>query len=75
MKRILLLLSITVVLVSGAVCQEPEAPIGPSRFPMFSRRYTVKGDGFSVCFPTVLQLPPARFLEKTAKSERNAFSQ
>ena len=52
MKRILLLLSITLLLVSSAVCQEPEGPIGPSRFPTFARRYTVKGDAFSVLLPS-----------------------
>lgn len=42
MKRILLLLSIPVVLVSGAVCQQPVG-ISPTL-----ARYTVAGDGFSV---------------------------
>jgi len=42
MKRILLLLLLPIVLVSGAVCQQPVG-ISPTLM-----RYTVSGDGFSV---------------------------
>jgi TonB family protein len=42
MKRILLLLLLSIVLVSGAVCQQPGG-ISPTLV-----RYTVSGDGFSV---------------------------
>src|SRR5689334_18018853 len=42
MKRILLLLLVPIVLVSGAVCQQP-AGISPTLM-----RYTVSGEGYSV---------------------------
>lgn len=50
MKRIFLLLLVSVMPVSAAVCQEPEADIGPPRLPTFSSRY--KDDGFSVLLPS-----------------------
>ena len=73
MKPILLLLSITVVLVSAAVCQEPEAPIGPSRFPTFSRRYTVKGDGFSVLLPWRPAITTSKVSGKDGKERTKRF--
>ena len=73
MKRILLLLSITVVLVSGAVCQEPEAAIGPTRFPVFSRRYTVKGDGFSVLLPSRPAFTTSKVSRKDGKERTKRF--
>lgn len=73
MKRILLLLSVSVVLVSGAVCQEPEAGIGPSRFPIFSRRYTVKGDGFSVLLPSRPAITTSKVSRKDGKERTKRF--
>ena len=73
MKRILLLMSITVVLVSGAVCQEPEGPIGPTRFPMFSRRYTVKGDGFSVLLPSRPAITTSKVSRRGGKDRTKHF--
>jgi hypothetical protein len=73
MNRILLLLSITVVLLSGAVCQEPEAPIGPSRFPTFARRYTVKGDGFSVLLPSEPAITTSEVSRRDGKKRTKRF--
>ena len=73
MKRILLLLSITIGLVSGAVCQEPEGPIGPSRFPTFSRRYTVKGDRFSVLLPREPAITTSKVSGKDGKERTKRF--
>jgi hypothetical protein len=42
MKRVLLLLLVPIVLVSGVICQQPVA-ISPTLM-----RYTVRGEGFSV---------------------------
>lgn len=73
MKRILLLLMVPVVLVSGAVCQEPEATIGPTRFPVFSRRYTVKGDGFSVLLPSRPAITTSKVSRKDGKERTKRF--
>src|SRR5690349_7777429 len=73
MKRIFLLLSITVLLVSGAVGQEPEARIGPSRFPTFARRYTIKGDGFSVLLPSRPAITTSKVSQRNGKERTKRF--
>ena len=73
MKRILLLLSITVVFVSGAAGQEPEATIGPTHFPIYSRRYTVKGDGFSVLLPSRPAITTSKVSRKDGKERTKRF--
>lgn len=73
MKRIILLLMVPVVLVSGAVCQEPETGVGPSRFPLLTRRYTVKGDGFSVLLPSRPALTTSRVARKDGKEPTKRF--
>ena len=73
MKRILLLLSIMVMLVSGAVCQEPEGPIGPTHFPMYSHRYTVRGDGFSVLLPSCPAITTSKVSRKDGKERTKRF--
>src|SRR5687768_6418519 len=73
MKRILLLLMVPIVLVSGAVCQEPEVVIGPSRFPSLWRRYTVKGDRFSVLLPSLPAITTSRFSRKDGKERTKRF--
>jgi len=73
MKRILLLLMVPIVLVSGAVCQEPEVAIGPSRFPSLWRRYTVKGDRFSVLLPSLPAITTSRFSRKDGKERTKRF--
>lgn len=67
MKRILLLLLVPVVLVGGAVCQEPEAGNGPPRLPTFSSRYTDKGDGFSVLLPSHPAITTSKVSGKNGK--------
>src|SRR5215510_2801537 len=69
MKRILLLLFVSVVLVSGAVCQEPEGV----RFPVYSRRYTVKGDGFSVLLPSRPSITTSKVSRKDGKERTKRF--
>jgi len=58
MKRILLLLLLPIVLVSGAVCQQPVG-ISPTL------RYTVSGDGFSVN----LHSPPTMTTTKVSRKD------
>lgn len=65
MRRILLLLLVPIVFVSSAVCQEPEAGIGPPRLPTFSSRYTDRDAGFSVLLPS----PPVITTSKVSRKD------
>jgi TonB family protein len=69
MRRILLLLLVSIVLVSGAVCQEPEAGIGPPRLPIFSNRYTDNNDGFSVLLPSDPVITTSKVSRKDGKEQ------
>ena len=64
---------VSVVLVSGAVCQEPETGVGPPRFPLLTRRYTVKGDGFSVLLPSRPALTTSKVARKDGKERTKRF--
>jgi len=63
MKQIVLLLSLWLVIVSGAVIRSQERGGGSGLGPGVSRRYTVKDEEFSVILPT----PPAMITTKVAR--------
>lgn len=67
MKRILLLLLVQVVLVGGAVGQEPEAGIGPP-LRIFSIRYT--DYGFSVLLPSHPEVTTSKVSRKDGKEQK-----
>jgi TonB family protein len=71
MKRILFLLLCSVVPVGGAVCQEPEAGIGPPPLRIFYSRY--KGDGFSVLLPLDPSITTSKISRKDGKERTKRF--
>jgi len=73
MKRILLLLLCSVVPVSDAMCQEPEAGIGPPPLRIFYSRYTDKADGFSVLLPLDPAITTSKVPRKDGKERTKRF--
>lgn len=71
MKRILFLLLCSLVPVEGAVCQEPEAGIGPPPLRIFYSRY--KGDGFSVLLPLNPSITTSKISRKDGQERTKRF--
>lgn len=63
----LLLLLVQLVIVGGAVCQEPVADTGAPRVPIFSQRYGDEVEGFSVLLPSKPEIATSKFSGKDGK--------
>jgi TonB family protein len=76
MKRTLLLLMVTVLLVSNAVGQQPSgigSGIGPGSGSKGPTRYTIDGEGFSVLLPTRPALTTTKVTRKDGKEQTKRF--